>query len=143
MTAVATRTNDPADTNGEHHPDALHWDDDGATDGDDDSLVRPYALTGGRTRNEGVEVAIQTVVCQSQASIGQVPPVGPVEFEIWSAAADRLSSADISATLDLPLGVVRVLVGDLAQAGHVELGVTVSTGDAQLIRRLIDGVRAL
>ncbi len=110
---------------------------------DDDNLVRPYTLTGGRTRNDVVDVAIQTVICQSATSLTTTPAVGPVELDIWRAAANRLSSADISAQLDLPLGVVRVLAGDLAIAGHVELGETMSTGDAQLIRRLIDGVRAL
>jgi hypothetical protein len=118
----------------------------GSIDEDDaheDSLVRPYTLTKGRTRNEGLDVAIQAVVCQSRSSGGVSPPVGPIELEIWQAAGERLSSADISARLDLPLGVVRVLVGDLTQAGHVELGVTVATGDARLLRRLIDGVRAI
>lgn len=112
-------------------------------DSDEDGLVRPYTLTGGRTRSDGMDVAIQAVVCQSEASLHVTPPIGPVELEIWQAAADRLSSADISAQLELPLGVVRVLIGDLAAAGHVELGETMSTADAKVIRRLIDGVRAL
>ncbi|MGI9615538.1 MAG: DUF742 domain-containing protein [Acidimicrobiales bacterium] len=117
--------------------------DDTALDDDTSNLVRPYALTRGRTRNERLDVSIQTVVCQSRASLAGGPPTGPVEHEIWAAAAARLSSADISARLDLPLGVVRVLVGDLAETGHLELGETVATGDAHLIKRLIDGIRAI
>lgn len=117
--------------------------DDTAVDDDTDYLVRPYALTRGRTRNERLDISIQTVVCQSQASLAGAPPAGPVEHEIWTAAAGRLSSADISARLDLPLGVVRVLVGDLAETGHLELGETVATADAHLIKRLIDGIRAI
>lgn len=133
----------PVSTATDGHAEASVVGHDAVVDGDDDYLVRPYTLTRGRTRNEGIDVAIQTVVCQSKASLVTPPPVGPVEQAIWTVAAGRLSSADISAKLDLPLGVVRVLVGDLAKAGHIELGVTVSAGDAQLLRRLIDGVRAL
>jgi len=133
----------PVPTTTDDHPEASVGSHEAGFDADDDQLVRPYTLTGGRTRNEGIDVAIQSVICQSKASLVTPPPVGPVEQAIWSVAAGRLSSADISAKLDLPLGVVRVLVGDLAEAGHIEVGVTVSSGDAQLLRRLIDGVRAL
>jgi hypothetical protein len=66
-----------------------------------------------------------------------------VETEIWTAAAGQLSVAEISGRLGLALGVVRVLVGDLAGVGLIELGPTAGSGDAELVRRLIDGVRAL
>jgi len=108
-----------------------------------DRFVRPFTMTRGRTRAEGIEVAIESIVYQSPASLTTPPTLTPVESEIWAAAAGKVSSAEISAKLGLPLGVVRVLVGDLATAGLLHLGRTTATGDAQLIRRLIDGVRAV
>lgn len=110
---------------------------------DEDSLVRAFTLTGGRTRNDDVHVAVQSVVCQSARSLAAPPVLAPVETEIWRVAEHRLSAAEISARLELPVGVVRVLVGDLVTAGLLDLGRTVSRGDAKLVRRLIDGVRAL
>lgn len=109
-------------------------------------LVRPYTLTRGRTRtSDGVHVEISAIVQQSAHSrTGHIqPPLGPVELSIWHAAADQLSSVEISARLRLPLGVVRVLIGDLVLAGMVDLGNTTSDGDVQLLRRLINGVRSL
>ena len=79
-------------------------------------LVRPFVLTQGRTRTTGVAV--------------------PVE-------AAQPSSAEISAELDLPVGVVRVLVGDLVAAGLAHIGPTARSDDIKLVRRLIDGVRRL
>ena len=112
-------------------------------DEQNESLVRAFTLTGGRTQNKEVAVPIQSVVCQSQASLAAPPTLAPVESEIWRVAGDRLSSAEISYRLELPLGVVRVLVGDLVTAGLVTVGKTTATGNAQLVRRLIDGVRSL
>jgi hypothetical protein len=57
-----------------------------------------------------------------------------------------LSIAEVSARMILPVGVVRVLVGDLTAAGAVMVG-TSATPDAAtditLLERLLDGIRAL
>jgi len=108
-----------------------------------ESLVRAFTLTGGRTRNETVQIAIERIVFQSPSSQQSPPPLGPVETDIWIIAGARLSPAEISARLELPLGVVRVLIGDLVSAGLLDVGRTTTAADGQLVRRLIDGVRAL
>ncbi|MGF1596756.1 MAG: DUF742 domain-containing protein [Acidimicrobiales bacterium] len=120
----------------------------GGPDGSDDDepaarFVRPFALTGGRTRNAVVDVDVAAVVCQLPSSTGVPPATGPIEREIWRLSAGRLSVAELSARLDLPLGVVRVLVGDLVDGAAVELGEMRQTGDAELLRRLIDAVRTI
>lgn len=122
--------------------DGDHIDEIGEID-DGDSFVRPYTLTGGRTQSDGIFVAVEAAVCQTAGSILDPPALAPVETDIWLIAERRISSAEISALLELPLGVVRVLVGDLVAAGLVDLGETTAVADAQLVRRLIDGVRAL
>jgi hypothetical protein len=117
---------------------------DAATDAElEVSLIRPFTLTRGRTRSDGGPIPVEAAVCQSPASRSAPPLLGPVETEIWTAAAGQLSVAEISGRLGLALGVVRVLVGDLAGVGLIELGPTAGSGDAELVRRLIDGVRAL
>lgn len=112
-------------------------------DTDDPGLVRPFVITQGRTRPAGATVPVEAAVCQTPAWPGPVPALGLVEMQIWMAAADRPSSAQISARLDLPVGVVRVLVGDLVAAGLAHIGPVARPDDIELVRRLIDGIRRL
>jgi hypothetical protein len=106
------------------------------------SLVRPFTLTGGRTRGVGVAVAVETIVAQSRTPSVAVT-LGPVEAEIWRLADQHPSAAEIATRLDLPFGVVRVLVSDLVATGHLYVGRTAPVRDVNLIERLIDGVRSL
>ena len=80
--------------------------------------VRPYAMTGGRTRPAHTDLEIEALV--STTSLGERSPKLTVEQRAIAALCrDILSIAEISARLDLPLGVTRVLVGDLASQGMV------------------------
>jgi hypothetical protein len=75
--------------------------------------VRPYAMTGGRTRPTHDDLEIETLV--STISTGEQTPKLTVEQQaIGALCRDILSIAEVSAHLKLPLGVVRVLVGDMA-----------------------------
>ena len=75
--------------------------------------VRPYAMTGGRTRPAHTDLEIEALV--STTSTGERTPKLTVEQRAIAALCrDILSIAEISARLDLPLGVTRVLVGDMA-----------------------------
>ncbi|MCZ9337468.1 DUF742 domain-containing protein, partial [Streptomyces sp. TRM76130] len=56
------------------------------------------------------------------------------------------SVAELAAGLDLPVGVVRVLVGDLVDAGFVHVNRPVPPAelpDESILRDMIDGLRAL
>lgn len=110
-------------------------------------LVRPYTLTAGRTDS--------AVVIPLEAPL-EVLPSGrahrwrsnDVRAEIIARCASRPSVAEIAALLNLPLGVARVLVGDLVTAGHVRVMPTLtdrSTTDErrELIGRTLRGLRAL
>jgi hypothetical protein len=105
-------------------------------------LVRPYMVTGGRTRSRGAQLPLETLV--TTTSRGEASAASAV-FEqrgILYGCREPLSIAEISALLGIPVGVARVLVGDLVIDGLLE----VSAGpdkDERLIRRLIDGVRSL
>jgi DNA-binding IclR family transcriptional regulator len=65
--------------------------------------------------------------------------------QILNLLASPQSAAEISARLRLPLGVARVVVGDLVDEGFVALNTRSATGrpDLRLLERVLDGLQAL
>ncbi|RZT88698.1 uncharacterized protein DUF742 [Pseudonocardia sediminis] len=109
--------------------------------------VRPYAWTGGRTKS-GYELAIETLVSVSNRARSQLDRL-PMEHR---SVADLLleqtrSVAEVAALLSLPLGVARVLLGDMASGGTVTVHQTASTAgdlpDLALMERVLSGLRRL
>ena len=111
------------------------------------SLVRPYTLTAGRTNtrvNLPLEAPIRTL------EFGPAPrwPGNDVRAKILGLRVDSPSVAEIAARLSLPLGVARVLIGDLVTQGYMRvqttLGESVTTDERrELIGRTLRGLRAL
>ena len=85
---------------------------------DESRTVRPYALTRGRTRPGRADLPLEALV---RSVAGVYDPVGASERRriLTLTGAEILSVAELSAHLSLPLGVVRVLVSDLADEGLV------------------------
>lgn len=106
-------------------------------------MVRPFMLTKGRTRSTAVEVAMESMVDRRRIGEARYHGLDPVQKQIFDHLTERSSAAELSAHLGLPLGVIRVLIGDMAGMELLEVHQTASTGDVELVRRLIDGVRAL
>jgi hypothetical protein len=107
---------------------------------DEDLLVRPFLLTGGRTHpaQEGLRVE-SLIQATSDASRSDL------RFEarqIVTFCQRPTSLAELAAALNLPLGVARVLVSDLVADGVVAL-VQREELSVQLIERIRDRVRAL
>ncbi|MDT5280596.1 MAG: hypothetical protein QOJ20_1791 [Mycobacterium sp.] len=116
-------------------------------DTDGPQLVRPYTLTAGRTDsriNLPLEAPIETLASTK-------PPRWPgndVRGQILTLCADSPSVAEIAAVLSLPLGVARVLIGDLVTQGclrvHTTLGDSTTDDERrELIERTLRGLRAL
>ena len=110
-------------------------------------LVRPYAMTGGRTRPRyqlAIEALVSTTADPSRLQ-GQLPE----HQRICRLCFEIKSVAEISALLSIPLGVVRILVADLAEAGLVAIhqpGGDESAGgqpDVTLLERVLSGLRKL
>ncbi|WP_336317848.1 DUF742 domain-containing protein [Streptomyces lavendofoliae] len=60
--------------------------------------------------------------------------------------SETQSVAELAADADLPVGVVRVLLGDILEAGHVRVSGPVPPAqlpDERIPREVIDGLRAL
>ncbi|WP_377273980.1 DUF742 domain-containing protein [Peterkaempfera sp. SMS 1(5)a] len=109
-------------------------------------MVRPYAVTRGRTGTAGQSFDLIAQIT-AQVPAGVEPPVGPEQAEILDLCrAGPLSVAEIAAEVDLPLGVVRVLLGDLLDASCIRVGRPVPPAllpDEQILREVINGLRAL
>jgi hypothetical protein len=111
------------------------------------SLVRPYTLTAGRTATS-VELPLEAAVQTLQSALFHRWPAHDVRGKIVQLCIKSPSIAEISARLDLPLGVARVLVGDLVTSGYLQVNRTLtdrSTRDerCELIGRTLRGLRAL
>ena len=108
------------------------------------ALVRPYYLTGGRTRTHR-PVAIEALVTLSELGQRLLPTLRLERLAIANACLRPTSVAEIAARTSLHLGVVRVLMADMAAeelvtTSDAPVGVA---DDIDLITRLIHGVRAL
>ncbi len=104
----------------------------------DGSFVRSYQLTGGRTRSEAGELAVEALVSVTE---GSSPPKEAHLAAIYSLCETPNSIAEISAKCAMPLGVARVLVADLWGEGTLEVLETSRSDDIAIVRRLLDGIR--
>ncbi|MFI5584284.1 DUF742 domain-containing protein [Amycolatopsis sp. NPDC051758] len=110
------------------------------------SRVRPYTRTGGRTRSDH-NLALEALVSTSDDG-RRYRGVRSVEHRrICDLCLDTRSVAEIAAHLRLPLGVVKVLVGDMADIGLVLIHQTeLILGDRssrEFMERVLAGLRAL
>ena len=119
-------------------------------------VVRSYALTGGRTHYDGgVEFdLVALIVAVDPASSGDDSVKLPASS--WSPEPEHdmilelcrtpLSVAEIASDLELPLGVVRVLLGDLLDHSLIQVRrpapVAQFPGE-RVLKEVIDGIRAL
>ncbi|MET7760699.1 DUF742 domain-containing protein [Streptomyces sp. NPDC005336] len=115
--------------------------------------VRPYSLTGGRTRS-GHVLLVETFVASLESPDGRLDlalsglnaRMLPEIREIIDLCRRMRSVAEVSAMLKMPLGVVRVLLSDLADQGKIRVyGTGRSPGqpDRALLERVLSGLRRL
>jgi hypothetical protein len=118
-----------------------------SSDGDGPSLVRPYAMVQGRTRaGAAAPIPVEAIVVTE-------PHADRSDLVLERAAIAQLckrpqSIAEVSALLRVPVGVVRVLVGDLTTEGFVRVNLPLDphadgTVDRALLERVLAGLEAL
>lgn len=120
-------------------------------DADAGPLVRPYAMTGGRTEPgpDGANFDLIALITTDgpSAGSGEYGALGPEHRSLLGPCRTETQSvAELAAGADLPLGVVRVLLGDLLKLGCVTVRRPVPPArlpDEQILREVIDGLRAL
>jgi len=108
------------------------------------AIVRPYSWTGGRTTSD-FQLEIETMV-----SVGEELYAGPIKAEyqdVMGLCENPRSVAEVAALLGIPLGVAKVLLGDMAERGLLDVHATaVVEGDVPdlgLMERVLSGLRKL
>ncbi|MDM4719516.1 DUF742 domain-containing protein [Micromonospora sp. WMMA1363] len=106
----------------------------------DEAAVRPFLLTGGRTRPVQDGLRVETLLSAQPAALS-----APLRFEahrIVTLCQQPTSVADLAVAMRVPLGVVRVLVADLLTEGYLRREEQGEFSVAML-ERIRDRVRAL
>lgn len=110
------------------------------------SRFRPYARTRGRTRPDN-DLALEALVSTSELGRRHAGVASVQQRSICDACVDPRSVAEVAALLRLPLGVVKVMVGDMADAGLVLIHqpglVFGDRSSREFMERVLDGLRAL
>lgn len=110
----------------------------------DDQLVRPYAVTGGRTRSSQIGLDLITLVVALRS---------PAEVDLQAEYARALdacqqpvSVVEVAAKVNLPLQVVKVVLSDLITQGLVifrSANPTYEAPSQHLLQAVLDGIRRL
>jgi hypothetical protein len=111
-------------------------------------FVRPYTITGatgGRVRSWHADLELETLVVTSL--LGEMATnLGFERRSIVRLCWDVQSIVEISVRLQLPLGVTKALVGDLADEGLVKVHGSAQAGDhldLALLKRVLDGLHRM
>jgi Protein of unknown function (DUF742) len=110
--------------------------------GEHTTALRPFVITSGRVDGADPEIGMETqVTVHPGAAPARLPPE---KRAIVALCVEPLSVAEISARLQMHLGVTRILVGDLHAAGQLDVHVLNNDfPDPETILRVIRGLRAI
>jgi hypothetical protein len=126
-----------------------HWADEPLGDDPEDSFVRPYTITHGRTVSKHGELTLITiVVALTPAEELDTRSLEPEHRFILERCRTPVALAEIAARLDLPVAVTKILISDLITLGIVAARppVALAAGqrpDIRLLRAVRDGLRRL
>jgi hypothetical protein len=110
-------------------------------------VVRPYALTQGRTRHSGPAFDLVATVMAISTGMGVPNTLSPEHIVVLQLVQSPTAVVDIASDVDLPLGVVRILLADLREMGLVNISAPVTTKPRQVdkntLREVLYGLRSL
>jgi len=109
-------------------------------DGDSGRLVRPYAVTNGRT-SASVQLDLLSMVVATGRSYSALEPD---HLQALGLCLRPASVAEIAARLRLPAAVTKVLLADLVECGAVRTAPPQSSSvpsDRVLLERLLHGLQ--
>lgn len=115
-------------------------------DEDAGPVVRPYAMTGGRTRVPQVNFDLIAVIVTADVPVPDDAGLGPEHMTILDRCRRPLSVAEVASEIDLPLGVARVLLGDLLGFGLITVSdpaPVAHMSNESVLREVIHGLHAL
>jgi hypothetical protein len=106
-------------------------------------MVRPYAVTRGRTRSNRPDLNMITLV------IARYSDTGGLDYEyaeVLRLCNQPLSVAEIGAKLNMPLAVAKILIGDLIEQGYLLFQApptAVDEPNMDILQAVLDGIRRL
>lgn len=113
-------------------------------------LARPYTLVGGRTRSAVPTLGLETLVWSVESARPAAPPDDHFKARVIEHCRGSAQSvAELSALLDTPVGVTRVLIGDLVADGLLEANAARrpedggAVEDVDLLKRVLANVERL
>src|ERR1700749_2840362 len=107
---------------------------------------RPHAPTPGRTRHTGDSFDLVATVMATQTAIADLGSLAPEHMSVLQLARAPTTVADIASDVDLPLGVVRIILADLRELGLVMIRTPVVIAeriDKHTLREVLNGLRGL
>lgn len=116
---------------------------------DSGPVVRPYAVTGGRTQPvDGAMLDLLAVVVATgrPAKTDDPAALTPEHRTILGLCEQQITVADVAADTALPVGVVRVLLADLLAHGAITVVRKRSAGEHtgnDVLQEILNGLRAL
>lgn len=108
-------------------------------------LIRPYAMTRGRTRPGAPNLNLVTQIRASRSRT-DLSQLTPEHQEIVDLCRQPLSVAEIAAYLNVPLVVAKILISDLLERGDVVAGAPFQTSDivdTKFLQAVLDGIRRI
>ena len=109
-------------------------------------VVRPYAVISGRTRPTGTDLDLIALVTAVRGARARSADLGPEHYSILRLCRLPASVADLASDLDLPVGVIRVLIADLRDLELVTVHNPAPPArllDPRILREVVDGLRRL
>jgi DNA-binding transcriptional ArsR family regulator len=112
---------------------------------DDGPVVRPYALTGGRTKPPGETIGMLALVQAISSPLTEAMFLEPEQLAVLRLCRRPVTVADLASDIDLPLGVVRILLSDLRERGLITIRQPSArpVNDKQLLKDVADALRRL
>jgi hypothetical protein len=114
-------------------------------------LIRPYTMTGGRTGADQPYLALEALVSATPTGLRNKHPYRWEAARVIDLSTSETAIVEIAARLDVPIGVVRVVVADLAHRGAVQISEPPSEVPASLegytyttlLQKVLDGIKSL
>jgi len=115
-------------------------------DHDAGPVVRPYAMTQGRVAPSNGEFDLVAFVVATAPDAAVGAGLQPEHHAIVTAAWEPISVVELASALDLSIGVIRVLLGDLRSAGLISMYEPPAASqphDVDVLKAVVNGLRAL
>jgi hypothetical protein len=113
-------------------------------------IVRPYTITGGRTGGEGPVIALEALVSATIEGLRMRWRYRWESAEIIELSRQETAIVELAALLEVPIGVVRVLVADLRDRGAITITDPPSDSPdrdtaeyTELLNKVLDGIKSL